>query len=82
MKIKVLEENKKDKYSIFLIKRSFRTLAVVDYLVCLNYDLRSNTFLTIADNVFDDIITAYSYYNFLSNFKSLQAIEKEINKGN
>lgn len=78
MKIKVLEENKKDNYSIYLVKRVFRSEQVIDYLVCLNYDLKSNTFLNIADNVFHDLITAYSYYNYLSNFSDFQKLKNEF----
>ena len=72
IKVKVLERND----TFFLIERYYPKLMTTEFIVCIGYDFKSNTYfdgLRIAN-----IQASYSVFNDLVKNKKLPAHERKI----
>ena len=77
MKVKVLEVLKKEKSNKYLIERYYKELDYTEYIVCENYDFKSNTYSN--GIIIQFLPIAYSTFNTFVNTGILKAKEEDSN---
>lgn len=64
--VRKLEKTKlKDGKYAFLVSRNYRQLKYLEYLVCINYNFKNNTYSEAASFDSTRLSDAYDYYNLL-----------------
>lgn len=76
LKIKILEKVKVGLDKFFLIERNHLTNLQREFLVCKNYDKKSNTYLE--GEIFVDSVDAYDYFNSCVKEKRILEVVKEV----
>lgn len=77
--VNVLEKSKIGLDIFYIIERSYLSTMQTEYLVCKNYDKKSNTYQE--GNIFKSSIVAYEYFNACVNAKKIIEIVNESTNG-